>query len=188
MAKIIDHGITELDYDNLKKIIDESNHERSSVYERDTYMLPRQESEDKEITDKCAEWYKHSSFAIRIKNKKFNDCFPESFYKKLHIDKETAKVTVYKFNPGQFTPPHRDLMGDYMSGSDASKKDLVKVWIAISEPELGHALFIGNDDVIYNVPKGTTLQFDFQNDWHSGVNAGITDRYFLTMIGEKLNG
>ena len=69
MAKVIDHGITELDYDNLKKIIDESKHERSSVYERDTYMLPRQESEDKDITDKCSEWYKHSSFAIRIKNK-----------------------------------------------------------------------------------------------------------------------
>lgn len=188
MASIIDHGVIDIDFDRLKKIIDESEHERSSVYERDTYMRPRQDSEDKEITEKCAEWYKHSSYAVRIKNKKFNDCFPGNFYDKLQIDKNTAKATVYKFTPGQFTPPHRDLMGDYMSQSDADKKSLVKVWVALSSPDLGHALFIGKQNVIYNVPKGTAFQFDFQNDWHSGVNAGITDRYFLTMIGEKTNG
>jgi hypothetical protein len=188
MGKIINHGIVDIDFDKLNQLINESKHERSSVYERDTYMKPRQNSEDKEITEKCAEWYKHSSFAVKIKNKKFNDCFPDYFYNKLEMIKETAKATVYKFIPGQFTPPHRDLMGDYISQSDADKKNLTKVWVALSEPELGHALFVGKENVIYNVPKGTTLQFDFQNDWHSGVNAGTKDRYFLTMIGKKING
>lgn len=185
MAKIKNHGITEINYDLLEKIIAESEHIRSSVYERETYMQPRLNHDDKQITEKCADWYKHSGFAIRIKNKKFNNCFPDSFYETLNIVKDTAKSTLYKFIPGQFTPPHRDLMGDYISNSDVDKNNLVKVWVAISEPELGHALFIGKEHVIYNVPKGTTLQFDFENEWHSGVNAGIKDRYFLTMIGER---
>lgn len=188
MSKIINHGITEFDVERVYSIMNDSEHENTSVYERDTYMIPRQNSQDKDITDKCAEWYRHSSYAIRIKNPKFNDCFPDSFYEKLNMLKNTARATVYKFVPGQFTPPHRDLMGDYMSKSDSDKKNLVKVWIALSEPELGHALFVGKENVIYNVPRGTTLQFDFQNDWHSGVNAGIKDRYFLTMIGEQKNG
>ena len=188
MAKIKNHGITEIDYNLLNKLIDESQHIRSSVYERETYMQPRLNHEDKDITLKCAEWYKHSSFATRIRNKKFIDCFSNDFYDKLEMIKETARAMVYKFIPGQCTPPHRDLMGDYKSKSDINKKSLVKVWVALSEPHLGHALFVGQDNVIYNVPKGTALQFDFENDWHCGVNVGIKDRYFLTMIGEKKHG
>jgi hypothetical protein len=45
---------------------------------------------------------------------------------------------------------------------------------------------VGKDQVAYNLPRGTTLQIDFINELHSGVNGGITDRYLITITGVKI--
>ena len=190
MASVVNHGITDMDYDGFLEVVNKSEQVRSSVYERKEYMEARQDAGQKTVTENCAEWYKHSSYAIRIKNKDLNQFLPNSFFEKFKMRKNSADITVYRFTPGQFTPPHMDMMGEYrkMSDNEAEKQDIVRVWIALSEPELGHALFVGKDQVVYNVPRGTTLQFNFQGEWHSGVNAGIKDRYFLTVTGVKNNG
>ena len=184
MVSVVNHGITQFDYEGLQAVVKDSVQIASSVYERKEYMQARQ-GEQKEITEKCAEWYKHSSYAYKIKNDKFNSFFKDDFFTKFNMKKDPVDISVFRFLPGQFTPPHVDNMGAYKAMHDVNDDDIVRLWIALSKPDLGHALFIGKKQVIYNVPRGTTLQFDFRNEWHSGVNAGIKDRYFITVTGVR---
>ena len=64
-------------------------------------------------------------------------------------------------------------------GLDTSR--IRRLWIPLTEPKLGHALFVGND-VAYNLKRGTVLTFD-KNILHSGCNVGYEDRYVLTLTG-----
>ena len=183
MAKITNHGILDIDYDYLLKVVHGSEQVKSSVYDRPDYLSTRT-GDHKQITEKCAQWYQHSSYSYKIKNEKFKDLIPDSFYDRFQMKKEPVDISVFKFEPGQFTPPHVDNMGASLNLLNTVKENVKKLWVAMSHPEFGHAFFVG-DQVIYNVPRGTIIETDFVTDWHSGVNAGITDRYILTIMGVK---
>jgi hypothetical protein len=60
-------------------------------------------------------------------------------------------------------------------------KKIKRLWISLTEPKLGHALFVGND-VAYNLKQGTVLTFN-KDILHCGCNAGYEDRYVLTLTG-----
>lgn len=183
MDKVINHGILDIDYKKLMDIVNESEQTKSSVYDRADYIRTRT-GEQKDITKKCSEWYKHSSYSYKIKNKKFIEFFTEDFFVKFGMKSNPLDVSVFKFQPGQFTPPHVDNMGASLNVLGTTKENIKKLWISISPPEFGHAFFVGNE-VIYNVPQGTIIETNFVSDWHAGVNAGITDRYILTIMGVK---
>tara|TARA_A100001515_G_scaffold131299_1_gene118995 strand:+ start:219 stop:779 length:561 start_codon:yes stop_codon:yes gene_type:complete len=186
MGKITNHGILDIDYDKLMAIVQNSEQVKSSVYERSDYLKTRK-GEQKEITDRCAKWYEHSSYSYKIKNSLFNNFFKKDFFERFDMKIDPIDISVFKFEPGQFTPPHVDNMGASLDKLKTSKDKVKKLWISLSPPEFGHAFFVG-DEVIYNVPQGTIIETDFITDWHSGVNAGITDRYILTIMGVKNGG
>jgi hypothetical protein len=163
MAKITKHGVLDIDYQAIMDIVTQSNHEKSSVYDRPDYIRTRT-GDQKQITEKCADWYKHSSFSYKIKNDAFKSLIPEDFYSRFGMKKDPVDISL-------------DMLGTV-------KEKVKKLWVALSHPEFGHAFFVG-DEVVYNVPRGTVIETDFISDWHSGVNAGITDRYILTIMGVK---
>lgn len=183
MDKIKKHGTLDIDYDAMMELIKQSTHEKSSVYDRPDYIRTRT-GDQKKITQKCADWYKHSSYSYKIKNNEFKSLIPGDFYSRFGMKEDPVDISVFKFEPGQFTPPHVDNMGASLDVLGTVKENVKKLWVALSHPEFGHAFFVGNE-VVYNVPRGTVIETDFISDWHSGVNAGITDRYILTIMGVK---
>jgi len=182
---VINHGITDIDYDAFQKVVDESEQKKTSVYEKKSYIATRQ-GDQKEITDKCAVWYKHSSYGYKIKNEKFRSFFLDSFFEKYKMKPYPVDIIVWRFEPGQFTPPHLDNMETFKEMYGINDNNITRIWISLSEPAFGHALMVGKDQVAYNLPRGTTLQIDFINELHSGVNGGITDRYLITITGVKI--
>tara|TARA_R100000697_G_scaffold25804_1_gene34101 strand:+ start:924 stop:1484 length:561 start_codon:yes stop_codon:yes gene_type:complete len=186
MGNIINHGILDINYSELMSIIGTSEHIKSSVYDRPDYLKTRKD-EQKDITEKCSKWYKHSSYSYKIKNDLFNKFFDKNFFERFNMKDDPIDISVFKFEPGQFTPPHVDNMGASLDKLQTTKEKVKKLWVAVSPPDFGHAFFVG-DQVVYNVPQGTIIETDFISDWHSGVNAGITDRYILTIMGVKNGG
>ena len=122
------------------------------------------------------------------KNPKVIDIVPEDVWDHYGISKKDCKVELIKLRPGQFSEPHRDGYNNYIKNfPNTDKDDLISLWISASEPKLGHALFLSDKDVVYNVPAGYCINVThlFSNNTHSGANAGEEDRFFITVLGQK---
>lgn len=126
---------------------------------------------------KISRFYKYS-------NPKFIDIIPKTFWNKFKMRKDTCRISIMKHPPGTVSIPHIDVyynsiktIGD--KGLDVSK--VRRLWIPLSDPNLGHALFVGNE-VVYNVKKGTVITIN-NSVPHSGCNIGDEDRYVLTITG-----
>jgi hypothetical protein len=124
----------------------------------------------------------------RYTNKKFKDLIPLKLWKKFSIDKNTARVQVMRHTPGTVSLPHVDRYNSFLTdiGKDKSIVKTIKIkriWITMTDPKLGQALFVGNA-VAYWLKKGTALTFNHRV-YHAGCNTGIEDRYTLTITGWK---
>ena len=106
---------------------------------------------------------------------------PNKIYEHFKIDKDTAFVCVNKLTPGMFSNPHIDRHNNYKANLQTKKK-VKRVWISLSEPALGHAFFLDKKNVLYNIPKGTAFLWNGKT-LDSGVNAGVVDRYYITVDG-----
>jgi len=127
---------------------------------------------------------KNVAYFYRYTNKMLSSLIPKSFWKKYNMDQETCRITIMRHTPGTVSIPHIDRY--YNAVKELGKKGLDtnrirRLWIPLTEPKLGHALFVGND-VAYNLKRGTVLTFD-KNIPHSGCNVGYEDRYVLTLTG-----
>ena len=122
----------------------------------------------------------------RYVNVKFKDTLPSNFWQKFNIERDTARVQVMCHKPGTVSIPHVDkynsfLIDEKQTSNTAKRKKVKRIWITLTEPKMGHALFVGKE-VAYNLPKGTALEFD-HNQVHSGGNIGYEDRYVMTITG-----
>jgi hypothetical protein len=121
---------------------------------------------------------------FRYTNKALSDMIPKSFWKKYKMDKATCRIAIMRHPPGTVSIPHIDRYYNAkkelgQKGLDATK--IRRLWIPLTEPKLGHALFVGNE-VAYGLKRGTVLTFN--NDIpHSGCNVGYEDRYVMTLTG-----
>jgi len=121
---------------------------------------------------------------FRYTNKALADMIPKSFWKKYKMDKATCRIAIMRHPPGTVSIPHIDRYYNAkkelgQKGLDATK--IRRLWISLTEPKLGHALFVGNE-VAYGLKRGTVLTFN--NDIpHSGCNVGYEDRYVMTLTG-----
>tara|TARA_R110000851_G_C13030532_1_gene561057 strand:- start:115 stop:660 length:546 start_codon:yes stop_codon:yes gene_type:complete len=108
---------------------------------------------------------------------------PDKVYKHFKIDKNSAFVCVNRLPPAMFSSPHVDRHNNFKNNMNMAKK-VKRVWISLSAPALGHAFFLDKKNVLYNIPKGTAFLWNGKN-LHSGVNAGVVDRYYITVDGVK---
>ena len=181
MSDIVNHGVLNIDFEKFMDIVNNTTQEKTNLYQRtnDYYEGQAQKNNHVQaIEEQCETWYKDSAYSFWIKNDRLADLIGDDFYDKFDIKKEPIDINVYKFEPGQFTPPHQDTMGGSVKKLQTTPENVRKLWVALSPPEFGHAFFIG-DQVFYNVPQGTIVEASFTNTWHSGVNAGFKDRYIL---------
>ena len=120
----------------------------------------------------------------RYSNIKLFDLMPKNFWSKFNMDKNTCRITVMRHTPGTVSIPHIDVYHNAVKelgkkGLDTKK--IRRLWIPLTDPKLGHALFVGTE-VAYNLQKGTVLTFN-KNIPHSGCNVGDEDRFVLTLTG-----
>ena len=120
----------------------------------------------------------------RYTNKALSDMIPKSFWKKYKMDKATCRIAIMRHPPGTVSIPHIDRY--YNAVKELGKKGLDtnrirRLWIPLTEPKLGHALFVGNE-VAYALKRGTVITFN-KDVPHSGCNVGYEDRYVLTLTG-----
>ena len=121
-------------------------------------------------------------------NDSFIDLIPKNFWNKFNIKKDGAYIQILKHKPCTFTAPHTDTYDNFLkkagkASSNKNKNQIIRIWIPMTDPKFGHALFVG-DSVAYNLKKGTVLKFNHKI-YHSACNAGYEDRYILTITGWK---
>jgi hypothetical protein len=139
-------------------------------------------TEEKEIAKKYSGkdiFYEWNSNKLR----ELVSLVPDKIYKHFNIDKDSAFVCVNKLPPAMFSSPHVDRYNNFKNNMGVKKK-VKRVWISLSAPALGHAFFLDKKTVLYNIPKGTAFLWNGK-DLHSGVNAGVVDRYYITVDGVK---
>ena len=129
---------------------------------------------------------KNIAYFYRYTNEKLVNLLPKNFWSKFNMDKERCRVEILHHPPGTVSIPHIDryhtMMKDLKLLNDKKKRKQVRrLWISLTDPKLGHALFVGNE-VAYNLERGTILTFD-KDIPHSGCNVGYEDRYVLTVTG-----
>lgn len=181
-------GQCKLPFDKILQIVTDKSTKIDASYdtERLSYHTNRNKSQ-LAVSKKIVELYhpkKNVAYFYRYTNDKLVELIPPSFWKKYKMIKETCRIQILCHPPGTVSIPHVDRYASMIKGTSVKKKDSKKVkrlWIALTEPRMGHALFVGND-VAYNLKRGTVLTFD-KNILHSGCNVGYADRYVLTLTG-----
>ena len=168
----------ELNFKKIFSIIKNTKPKYKTPWESPYWAKGRSELEKKV----SKQYNKKSSSYYAYENEKFNSCIPESILKQFNLNRKTIFIQVVKLCPGNFIPPHKDRYNNYKTKHNITKKQkVVRIWIALSNPKFGHALFL-EDDVIYNIPRGGYFILP-GHKLHSGVNAGTEDRYFMTIDG-----
>jgi hypothetical protein len=129
---------------------------------------------------------KNVCYYYRYTNTILFEMIPAGFWRKYKMDKNKSKVQILHHPPGTVSIPHIDrydsMLRDFgLENNPKKRKKVRRLWISMTDPKLGHALFVGSD-VAYNLKKGTILTFN-QDTPHSGCNVGHEDRYVLTVTG-----
>ena len=184
------HGRLKLPFEKMLRLIKHisTTVESSTDTEKKNYHLNRNKKE-LAYSKKIIKLYhpnKNIARPIRYTNPKITNMIPDSFWKKFKMDKNRSRVQIMHHPPGTVSIPHIDryhrMMQDLKLKNDPSKRKHVRrIWISLTEPKLGHALFVGNE-VAYNLKRGTILTFNADIP-HSGCNVGDEDRFVLTVTG-----
>jgi|TARA_Y100000114_G_scaffold20724_1_gene16647 hypothetical protein len=187
-SKIKYHGKLKLDFKKIFNIIKrkDTRIEKTVDSTRPNFYLNRGKKE-LEFHKNIARWYtKDIQVFYRHTNKKLRDTLPKNFWKKFNLDYDTVRVQVMRHTPGRVSIPHVDKYNSFLTdinqtNSDSKRKKIKRIWITLTEPQMGHVLLVG-DEVAYNLPKGTALEFP-SDVIHSGGNIGYVDRYVMTVTG-----
>jgi hypothetical protein len=87
---------------------------------------------------------------------------------------------ISRIDPGYFAPWHWDV--DDHETEFLKHGKLKRFSCFIKKPAHGQ-IFILNDVYYYNQPQGTLVEWPQYNDWHAGINAGMSPKYMLHLIG-----
>lgn len=115
----------------------------------------------------------------------------DMFFPGVHFDKdiedrfskfvnvETLSCWISRIHPGNMTPWHWDCND---KEDEYSKLNTARFVCHISEPNDGHIVMI-EDLCIYNQDVGNVWQWTSRNDWHGGINIGLTRKYLFNFFG-----
>ena len=170
------HGIAQLDYDSLFKTLETIKPLSRSEWGVDYWHTNRDEAEIKiksQYSEQSVSYYQYADDMLV-------NFIPQHIIKDFDIDTNNAEVKVIKYPPGSFTPPHVDRFNSLKKKHSLdSTENIIRLWIALQKPTFGHALFFEND-VVHDVPQGTMITWDHEAR-HSACNAGVDDRYIMTI-------
>lgn len=87
---------------------------------------------------------------------------------------------ISRIDPGYYAPWHWDV--DDNEETYLQKGSIKRYSLTLCEPTLGH-IFILGEDYLYNTPHGSIFRWNKYKEWHAGINAGITPKFMLHVIG-----
>lgn len=87
---------------------------------------------------------------------------------------------ISRVDPGYYAPWHWDI--DDNEADYLTKGPIKRYSIMLCEPTPGHIFMLG-EDYLYNSPQGAIFKWNNYKDWHSGINAGMTPKYMLHILG-----
>ena len=189
MAKNIKYlGRVKLPFDKILKVIHlKSTKVNTTNDTEDTSHTVDRSKKQLEFSKKIFKLYHPKKIIAsydRYSNKALSDMIPHSFWKKYKMDKNTCRIIIMRHPPGTVSIPHIDRYYNSRKELGQTGLDVTKIqrlWISLTEPKLGHALFVGNE-VAYGLKRGTVLTFN-KDIPHSGCNVGYEDRYVMTLTG-----
>lgn len=113
--------------------------------------------------------------------KHFSNDVIDSICSYLKIDHIRSWIS--RIDPGYFAPWHWDV--DDNEHKYLSKGEIHRFSIFIEPPTFGHIFIVGNDYLI-NEPLGSIIKWNNYKEWHSGINAGMTSKFMLHVLGHQL--
>jgi len=98
------------------------------------------------------------------------------------VQAKPLMVWISKIRPGRMAPWHYDAHQNI----DEFKKhgNLVRYTCYIQEPQHGHISIVGESSV-YRPARGSVYQWLTYDDWHCGMNGGLTDKYMFNYWGAQ---
>ena len=87
---------------------------------------------------------------------------------------------ISRVDPGYYSPWHWDV--DDNESTYLENGPIKRYSVMLDAPAMGH-IFILGDDYLYNCPQGSIFKWNDYNSWHAGVNAGLTPKYMLHILG-----
>jgi hypothetical protein len=142
---------------------------------------------------------------IIYKSKKIDEQVPENIFDYFNINKNKCVIDVRRFFPGKLHVPHKDYYFNLsyseweappknalelkdrlekmktLSKEILQPKNIVRLWISLTEPKFGHVLMI-EDKVLYWLEQGSIVTWDIQ-ELHSAANVGYEDRFIMRITG-----
>lgn len=120
-------------------------------------------------------------FYVHYEIDEISKLIPNNFLEKFNLSSNKIRIVLRKNYPKRIWPPHRDY---FISTFAKPSKNIIRLWISLTEPKFGHVLIIENK-ILYYLEQGTIVTWD-PKELHSGANLGIENRYFLTIVGESI--
>jgi hypothetical protein len=96
------------------------------------------------------------------------------------VNAQPWMVWVSRIRPGKMAPWHFDAHSKIKEILTLGTP--VRYTCYIQEPSNGHVSIVGNK-AIYRPTKGSVYQWENYNDWHCGMNGGVTDKYMFNYWG-----
>ncbi len=145
------------------------------------------------------EGHKESGYTNYV-SKEIDNLVPDNLFAYFNMDKSDCIVDIKKFMPGKIHIPHKDYYINYKynlvdingtlefvekKNSDTQNKNVIRLWITLTEPRFGHVLIVENN-VLYWLEQGTVVTWE-PEELHTAANLGFEDRYIMVITGSIRN-
>lgn len=119
---------------------------------------------------------------------KWTNYYPETHFTKELIDdvgfylrmNGIHRSWISRIDPGFYAPWHWDV--DDHENVYLEKGEIKRYSIMLGHRELGHIFILGKD-YLYDTPMGSIFRWNNYKEWHAGINAGLTSKFMLHIIG-----
>jgi hypothetical protein len=100
-----------------------------------------------------------------------------AFYLRL---KGVHRAWISRVDPGYYAPWHWDV--DDNEQEYLKYGEIKRYSIMMGDKTPGHIFMLG-EDYLYNCVRGSIFRWNNHNEWHSGINAGMTPKFMFHIIG-----
>lgn len=104
------------------------------------------------------------------------------FYTQNNCEPNIVMWRIQEQKPGRITIPHVDLYTSVKKNHNIEKDQLLRLWIPLEDAKFGHLLLVG-EETLDNFKSGEI--YDWDNEMHTGINAGFDPRYTLLVYLKK---
>jgi len=94
--------------------------------------------------------------------------------------KGVHRAWISRVDSGYYAPWHWDV--DDNEQEYLKHGEIKRYSIMMGDKTPGHIFMLG-EDYLYDCPQGSIFRWNNHNEWHSGINAGMTPKFMFHIIG-----